>query len=73
MLRIVDVSADDAIDAAPARFLDQGVFIVGDELAPVLDLVLQITRERPVGISQLQPAPVEPLVDQLGRRVGMGP
>ena len=72
VLRIVDVAADDAIDAAPPRFLDQGVFIVGDELAPVLDLVLQVTRERPVGIAQLQPAPVEPLVDQLGCRVGMG-
>ena len=38
VLRIVDMAADYAIDAAPPGFLDQGVFIVGDELAPVLTL-----------------------------------
>ena len=69
-LGVVDVAADHAIDAAPARLVGHGVLVVGDELHGVLDLVLQERRQRPVGQAEPAAAPVEPGVEAQRRAVG---
>jgi hypothetical protein len=50
MVRIsaVDVAAYHAVDAAPARLVGHRALVVGDELHRVLDLVLEVGRQRPV-------------------------
>jgi hypothetical protein len=53
-LCMMDVAAHDAVDAAPAGLCRDGHLVVGDELHGVLNLVLEIGRERPVG--QAEPA-----------------
>ena len=46
-----------------ARLLGHRVLVVADELDRVLDLVLQVGRERPVGVAEHGGAQVEPVVD----------
>ena len=69
-LGVVDVAADHAVDAAPARFARHRVLVAVDELDRVLDLVLQVGRQRPVGQAELAAAPVEGGVDAQRRAVG---
>jgi hypothetical protein len=48
-LRAVDVAADDPVDTAAACFRNHRLLVVADILDGVLDFVLQIGGERPVG------------------------
>ena len=63
-LGMVDVAADHAVDAAPARLADHRQLEVVDEADRTLDLELQVARERPVGQPQARAGrvqhPVEP-------------
>ena len=70
-LGVMDVAADHAVDAAPARLAGDGVLEVGDELHRVLDLVLEVGRERPVVQPELAARPVERGVE--AQRRGVGP
>ena len=70
-LGVMDVAAHHAVDAAAARFARHRVLVVVDELHGVLDLVLQVGRQRPVGQAELAAAPVEGRVD--AQRRGVGP
>ena len=69
-LGLVDVAADHAVDAAPARLAGHRVLEVADELDGVLDLVLQVGRQRPVGQAEPRRRPVEPGVEPQRTRVG---
>jgi hypothetical protein len=69
-LGVVDVPAHHAVDAASSRLARHRVFVVVDELHRVLDPVLEVRRQRPVGQAELAPAPVERGVDAQRRAVG---
>src|SRR4051794_21113957 len=69
-LGVMDVAADHAVDAAAARLACHRLFVVGDELDRVLDLVLEVRRQRPVAEAELAAAPVERRVDAQRRAVG---
>jgi hypothetical protein len=49
---LVDVATDDAVNAAPTRFVGHGLFEVLDELQGVLHLDLQVGRKAPVPQTQ---------------------
>ena len=63
-LRTVDVAADDSVDTTATCFRDHCVLVVADVLDGVLDFVLQIRGERPVGEAEPAADHVEP---QIGR------
>src|SRR5579871_2095166 len=54
-LGLVDMAADHAVDPTPAGFLGQRQLEIVDIPHRVLDLPLQIGRERPVGIAEPPP------------------
>ena len=70
-LGVMDVAAHHAVDAAAARFARHRMLVVVDELYGVLDLVLEVGRQRPVGQAELAAAPVVGRVD--AERGGVGP
>ena len=63
-LGAVDVAADDSVDTAAACFRDHRLLVVADVLDGVLDFVLQVRGERPVGEAEPAADHVEP---QIGR------
>ena len=67
----VDVAADDAVDAPPARLGDDRLLVVADVLDRVLDLVLQVLRQGPVGKAELPADDVEPDVELQREDVGV--
>jgi len=64
------MAADHAVAAAPACFLDHHVFERGNEIDGVLDLMLQVLRERPVMQPEAAAQPIEPAVQNQNRGVG---
>src|ERR1700743_588446 len=60
---VVDVAADGAVDMMTASLLGQHGFECTDELDRVLNLVLEIGRQRPIRQVQLAPDRVEPDID----------
>jgi len=69
-LGMMDMAADHPFDATLAGDFGHGLFEIGDILNGVLDPMLQVSRQRPVGIAHLAPRPVEPVVQ--GQRQGIG-
>ncbi|HST02619.1 MAG TPA: hypothetical protein VLJ84_13255, partial [Usitatibacter sp.] len=61
-LRLVDVPADHAVEAALARFGRERRLEVADVVDGVLHALLEELRERPVREPQVRARPVEPLV-----------
>ena len=66
----VDVAADDAVGAQPSRLGDDGGLEAADVFDRLLDLVLEVGRQRPVAEPQLAADPVEGGVDGQRRRIG---
>ena len=64
----MNMAADDAVDAAAPCLGHHRLLVVADVLDGVLDLVLQVGRQRPVGKAQAAPRLVEP---QVGRQRGV--
>src|SRR5579883_1312869 len=62
-LGMVDMAAHHAVDAAAARFARHRALIVADELHGVLDLVFEVSRQRPVGQAEPPAGPVEQRVE----------
>src|SRR6185436_12470989 len=58
-LGVMDVAAYHAVDAAAARLAGDGALVVADVLHGILDAVLQVGRQRPIGQSEPAPPPVE--------------
>src|SRR5258706_4281868 len=69
-LRLVDVSAHDALEAALARFLRERRLEVADVVDGVLHALLQELRERPVRQAEVRARAVEPLVQLEREHVG---
>jgi len=69
-LSLVDVAADDPIAAAAARFVGHHVLELRDEVHRVLDLMLEVLRERPVVETEAAARPIEPAVEQQDERAG---
>ena len=63
-LGLVDVAADDAVAIAPPRFVGHHFLERGDEADRVLDLVLDVLRQRPVGVAHARAQAVEPAVQR---------
>jgi hypothetical protein len=69
-LGVVDMAADDAVEAAAAGFLGQRRLEVVDVLDRVLDLELEVGRQRPVGIAEPAAHQVVPIVERQREVVG---
>jgi hypothetical protein len=67
---LVDVPAHDAVAAAAARFVGHHALELRDEVHRVLDLMLQVLRQRPVVEAELRAHAIEPAVEQQDHRVG---
>src|SRR5215831_8347873 len=67
---LMDVPADDAIDAALPCFVDNGVGKVAHELDRVLDARLQIGGERPIRIAEAAADDIEIVVEPEAERIG---
>src|SRR4051812_15837124 len=61
-LGVMDVAADDAVEAAPSRLVGERQLEPVDRLHCLLHLPLQPLRQRPVGITELATGGVEPTV-----------
>src|SRR5439155_4695861 len=68
--RLVDVTADDAIHAAPTRLLRDRRLEIIDIAQRVLDPALDVGRKRPIGVAEAPAPEVVPMVD--GQEQGVG-
>ena len=69
--RVMDVAADDAVDAAALRLGSQRLLEGADIVHCVLDLVLRPLRQRPIGEAKPPAQCVEVAVDEDGEVVGL--
>src|SRR5262249_51491502 len=69
--RMVDVSADDAVDTAPVRFRGERLLEFPDEVDRVLHLQLGPLRERPIGQPERLPDRVAARVEPDRKLVGL--
>jgi hypothetical protein len=69
-LGVVDVSRDHAVQPAALGLVGEGLLELTDEVDRVLDPVLQVRGERPVGQAQAAPSDVEPVVQVEAEVVG---
>ena len=69
--RVMDMAADDAVEAARARFAGERLFEIADEAGGVLHLQFEIGGERPIGQADAPPHGVENIVR--GQRKPIGP
>src|SRR5262249_9843919 len=69
---LMDVAANDAVEAAALRFLEEGLLVVGDEGAGALDLEFHCAGEGPLGTAEELPAGVDHAVEEQEMAVGPG-
>ena len=68
--RVMDMAADDPVDAAALGFAGKLALERADEIDRVLDLELGPGRERPIGQAERPPRRVEMRVDEEGASIG---
>jgi len=70
-LGVMDVAADNAIDAALAGGAGDGLFIVGDIFNGVFDPGFEISRQRPIRTAKGAADDMEPIVERQRHAVGL--
>ena len=69
-LCVMNVTANDTVDAAFAGCSRDCGFETGDVLDRILHFLFQIGRQRPVGQAHEAPCVVQPIIQREGRSVG---